>query len=178
MRGPDAIRRRRSEGGQHGVPGRVRGRDKAAHHLQISRSAALRRFGTPQATRRPAGPRPAAHRAGHQQEPAHKSTPQHPTQLAQTMTAPGSPPWTPESATAAAVSHRKRCARVSSDQQMGMFEPDVALHKPACRIKGRKAYLTPIFGVLAPKPSQILRRWSFDQGLCDRLKHRALAASL
>jgi hypothetical protein len=48
----------------------------------------------------------------------------------------------------------------------------------ACRIKGRKAYLPPIFGVLAPKQSQILRRWSFDQGLCDRLIYAGCLAAI
>lgn len=45
------------------------------------------------------------------------------------------------------------------------------MHKPACRTNGEKAYWTPIFAALAPQEPQIFRGWSFDRGLCDRLKH-------
>jgi hypothetical protein len=30
---------------------------------------------------------------------------------------------------------------------------------------------TPIFGTLAAEEPQIFQRWSFDRGLCDRLRY-------
>ena len=47
----------------------------------------------------------------------------------------------------------------------------VELHESACRTNGEKTYSTPIFATLVPEEPQILRRWSFDWSLCDRLEY-------
>jgi hypothetical protein len=56
-------------------------------------------------------------------------------------------------------------------RQIRAFSAQGAMHYSVCRTNGEKTYSIPIFATVGPEQSQILRRWSSERGLCDRLNY-------